>query len=118
MVPGGDYRLRAHPATKWGEWRLERPAGQVGGDWWLDGPGFESGFGLGPVPLSVAQWRGFLMVVKFLTEQDADPVATIPLENVTAVAKPSPLGAGAGRPDGVTRLVDAKPDGGTEVGSG
>jgi hypothetical protein len=98
VVPGVDYRLRAHPATKWGEWRLDRPSGQIGGDWWLHGPGFESGFGLGPVALSVAQWRGFLMVIKFLTEHDADPVAAIPLEEVT-------------------RLVDAKTAGGPEVSS-
>jgi hypothetical protein len=70
----------------------------MGGDWSLHGPGFDSGFGLGAVALSVAQWRAFLMVVKFLTENDADPVAAIPLEEVT-------------------RLVDAKSIGGPEVSS-
>lgn len=90
VVPAVDYRLRAHPATKWGEWRLLRPSGEMGGDWSLQGPGFESGFGLGPVPLSIAHWRGFLMVVKFLAEHDADPVATIPLEEVTRLDGPRP----------------------------
>ncbi|HEY8545842.1 MAG TPA: hypothetical protein VIL36_12370 [Acidimicrobiales bacterium] len=85
VIPGEEYRLLAQGERWEGGWRLRRPGGEAGGAWSLDGPGFD-GFGLGPVSLSVAHWRAFGMVIEYLTLRDADPLKTVVLEDVAAVA--------------------------------
>ena len=84
QIPGEEYRLFTR-GDKWEGWVLRRPGGEAGGSWSLEGPGFD-GFGIGTVSLSVAHWRAFGMVVEFLTTRDADPMKTIVLEDVAAVA--------------------------------